>query len=328
MPTAPVLSRWRRALTAVLCLGLASSLSTAHAWPERAVRIVVPFTPGGSADTLGRIAAQKLGEALKQSFIVENRPGAGGVIGSELVAKAAPDGYMLVVSGVASHVVAPAMSKVPFDPLADFTHVALFGGPPIVLVANPAHGARDLGAFIALAKASPGALACGSPGNGTNGHLIAELFQRQAGIRISHTPYKGAAPAMSDLLGGHIACASVTLATAGPHIRAGKAAALAISAARRLEDYPEVPTFAERGYPDLVATTWFALSGLAGLPAEIVALLSAEVRRILKLPEVREKLRAEGIEPNDLDAKAFTEFVRSEIARWSPVVKATTERSN
>jgi tripartite-type tricarboxylate transporter receptor subunit TctC len=325
MPIAPAL---RRALAAAACLSLACALGSAHAWPDRPVRIVVPFTPGGSADTLGRIAAQKLGEALKQPFIVENRPGAGGVIGSELVAKAAPDGYLLGVSGVASHVIAPATSKVPFDPLTDFTHVALFGGPPIVLVASPALGARDLAAFVALAKAQPGALAYGSPGNGTNGHLVAELLQRQAGIRISHTPYKGAAPAMSDLLGGHIASASVTLATAGAHIRAGKVAALAISAAKRLEDYPEVPTFAERGYPELVATTWFGLSGPAGLPAEIVTLLNTEMRRILKLREVREKLRVEGIEPNDLDAKAFAEFVRGEAARWTPTARAAMGRAN
>src|SRR5215470_5381284 len=189
-----------RAVAALLALAPAAA-PMAQSWPEKPVKIVAPFAPGGSADTLGRLVAQKLSEDLKQSFIVENRPGAGGVIGSELVAKAPPDGYTLVVSGVASHVVAPAMSKVPFDPLRDFTHIALFGGPPIVFVVSPELGARDLKSFIALARAEPGKIVYGSPGNGTNGHLIGEMLGREAGIDIIHVPYKGAALAISDLLG-------------------------------------------------------------------------------------------------------------------------------
>ena len=297
-----------------------------HAWPVKPVRIVVPFAPGGTADTLGRIVANKLAETFGQSFIIENRAGAGGVSGSDLVAKSAPDGYTLVVSAIASHVIAPQLAqsaKFPFDPLRDFTHIALFGGPPSVFAVHPSVPVRVLKDFVALAKAAPGTLTYGSPGNGTQGHLLAEMFRQQAGIRIVHVPYKGASLAMTDLIAGHITAVSNTLTTAGAQIRAGRARALAISSAARLADYPQVPTFRELGYPDLVANIWFSLSGPAGLPPEIVTRLNGEVRRILQLPDVRERLRPDGIEPGTLDQKAFAEFVAAEIKRWGPVVRAS-----
>ncbi|HEX9398221.1 MAG TPA: tripartite tricarboxylate transporter substrate binding protein [Burkholderiales bacterium] len=294
------------------------------AWPDRTVRIVVPFAPGGSADTLGRIAAQKLSEDLKATFVVENRPGAGGVLGSELVAKAAPDGYTLVVSGIASHVIAPHLPQgTPYDPLRDFTHIALFGGPPAVLVVNPTVAASDLKQFINLLKKHPGKYSYGSPGNGTQGQLVAELFKRQAGVDLQHVPYKGASAAVTDLMAGHIAAVSTTLSTAAGQIKAGRARALAISAAERLPDYPDVPTFAESGYPDLVATVWFSLSGPAGLPADVVRELNLAVRKALSSQDVRERLRHDGIVPNGLDAKEFTAFVAYELKRWEPVVKAS-----
>jgi tripartite-type tricarboxylate transporter receptor subunit TctC len=222
-------------------------------------------------------------------------------------------------------VIAPAASKVPFDPLRDFTHVALFGGPPVVLVVGAAVPAQDLQAFVALAKAQP--LSYGSPGNGTQGHLIAELLKQVGGIQLTHVPYKGAALAVADVVAGHLPASSNTLATAGPQIRAGKLRALALTAPKRLAEYPDVPTFAELGYPQLVATTWFSLSGPAALPPEVVTRLNAEVRRALQSPELRERLRLDGAEPNDLDPAAFTEFVRAEIARWTPVVRASSARS-
>jgi len=169
-----------------------------QAWPEKPVRIIVPFAPGGSADTLGRLVAQKLSEHLKAGFVIENRAGAGGALGSELAAKAAPDGYTLVVSGIASHVIAPLLPQgTPYDPVRDFTHIALFGGPPAVLAVNPSTEAKDLRELVALAKAKPGALSYGSPGNGTQGQLVAELFKQRAGIQMVHVPYKGAAGAMT-----------------------------------------------------------------------------------------------------------------------------------
>lgn len=297
----------------------------AQAWPNKPVRVIVPFAPGGSADTLGRLVSQKLADAFKQSFVIENRGGAGGVVGSEMAAKAAPDGYTLLVSGVASHAVAPTLSKVPFDPLKDFTHIALFGGPPIAVVVNPAIGVNDLKELIALARAKP--LTYGSPGNGTHGHLIGELLKQTAKIDMAHAPYKGASQAVADLLAGHLPVTSTTLTTAGAQIRAGKIRALAITSTRRLPDYPEVPTFIELGYPQMVATTWFSLSGPAGIPTEVVTRLNAEVRKALVAPDVREKTRLEGIEPNDLDARQFTEYVRAELARWAPIVKASNAKA-
>lgn len=296
----------------------------AQTWPAKPVRIVVPFSPGGTADTLGRLVAQKLTDGLKENFIVENRAGAGGVIGSELVAKAAPDGYTLVVSGVATHCIAPALSKTfPFDPLRDFTHIALFGGPPGVLVVNPSLPAQDLKQFIAYAKKEPGKLAYGSPGNGTQGHLIAEQLKQVAGIEMTHVPYKGASLAVADLIAGHVPVTSTTLTTAATQIKAGRARALAVSAEKRIPEFADVPTFAEMGYPELTASIWFSLSGPAGMAPEIVSRLNAEVRRALKAADVRERLRLEGIEPGDLDPGQFAAFVAAELKRWGPIVRAS-----
>ena len=314
-------------LTSAFCLGVATA--SAQGYPAKAVRIVVPFAPGGSADTLGRIVASKLAESLGQNFVVENRPGAGGLLGSELVSKSAPDGYTLVVSGVASHAIAPALAaKAPFDPLRDFTHIALFGGPPAVFGVHPSLPAKDLKGFVAFARARPGELSYGSPGNGTQGHLVAELFGQTTGVKLIHVPYKGASIAMVDIVAGHIHAISTTLTTASAQIRAGRVRALAISSEKRLPDYPGVPTFREAGYRDLVATVWFSLSGPAGLPADIVNRLNGEVRRILQLPDVRERLRGDGIEPNPLDARAFTEFMAAEIKRWGAVARASGARAD
>ena len=189
------------------------------------------------------------------------------MLGAAEVAKAPADGYTFVVSGIASHVIAPALpNSVAYDPMKDFTHVALFGGPPAVFAVNPSLPAKDVREFVALARAKPGSLSYGSPGNGTQGQLVAEHFKRLAGIDIVHVPYKGASQAVADLIAGHIQVVSTTLSTAASQIRSGRARALALSSAQRLPDYPDIPTFAESGYPDLVATVWFSLSGPANLP--------------------------------------------------------------
>jgi len=311
-------------IAVALACSLGAGTACAQAWPAKPVRIVVPFAPGGTADTLGRLVAQRLAESFKENFVIENRGGAGGVIGSELVAKAAPDGYTLLVSGVASHCIAPALSRnFPFDPLRDFTHIALFGGPPGVLVIHPSLPVRDLKEFIAYAKAEGGKLAYGSPGNGTQGHLIAEQLKQVAGIQMTHVPYKGASLAVADLIAGHLKVTSTTLTTAATQIKAGRARALAVSSVKRVPDFPDVPTFGELGYPELAAAIWFSLSGPPGMPPEIVARLNSEVRRILKLPEVRERLRPEGIEPGDLDPQQFAAFLASELKRWGPIVRAS-----
>jgi tripartite-type tricarboxylate transporter receptor subunit TctC len=311
------------ALFLMLCVPLA------QAWPAKPVRIVVPFAPGGTADTLGRLAAQKLSEAFKESFIVENRPGAGGSIASDAVAKAAPDGYTLVVSGVASHVVAPALPRgVPYDPVKDFTHIALFGGPPAVLVVHPGVPARDLPQLVQLLKSQPGKFSYGSPGNGTHGQLVAELFKQLAGVDMQHVPYKGGSAAMADLVAGHVPVASNTLTSAASHIHAGRARALALSSARRLQDYADVPTYAELGYPELIATIWFSLSGPAKMPADIVERLNAEVRRGLDAPDAQARLKPEAIEPGRLSPREFTQFVEAEVKRWAPVVKSSGAKND
>ena len=318
-------------VSSALLFGLALVCAPAHAqsYPAKSVRLVVPFPPGGTADTLGRIVAIKLGESLGQNFVIENRPGAGGLVGSELASKAAPDGYTLLVSGIASHAIAPALAaKPPFDPLRDFTHIALFGGPPSVFAVHPSLPAKDLKAYVALARARPHELSYGSPGNGTQGHLMAELFRRRAKIDIVHVPYRGAALAVTDAVAGHIHGVSTTVTTASAQIRAGRMRALALSSAERLPDYPGVPTFSEVGYRDVVGTVWFSLSAPAGVPAEIVSRLNGEVRRILQLQDVRDRLRGDGIAPNQLDPKAFSDFLAAEVKRWGPVVRASGARTD
>jgi tripartite-type tricarboxylate transporter receptor subunit TctC len=277
---------------------------------------------------LGRLVSGKLSEALGQNFVVENRPGAGGVVGSDIMAKSVPDGYVLAVSGIASHVIAPLVSNAPYHPLKDFTHVALIGGPPAVLAVHPSLPARDLKAFIALAKAQPGRLTYGSPGNGTQGHLVAELFKRASGIDIRHVPYKGASVAVIDVVAGYVDSLSTTLTTAGSQIRSGRLRALALSSSERLSEYPQIPTYRELGFPQLVATVWFSISGPAGVPTDIVNRLNGEIRRALQLPDVRERLHSDGIEAGNLDAKAFTAFVSAEIDRWTPIIKASGARAD
>jgi tripartite-type tricarboxylate transporter receptor subunit TctC len=312
-----------------LALLLVLFVLKAEAWPTKPVRIIVPFAPGGTADTLGRLAAQKLSEAFKESFIVENRPGAGGSIASETVARAAPDGYTLVVSGVASHVVAPALPRgVPYDPVKDFSHIALFGGPPAVLVVHPGVPAKDLRELIKLLKSEPGKFSYGSPGNGTHGQLVAELFKQLAGVEMQHVPYKGGSAAMQDLVAGHVPIASNTLTSAAGHIHAGRARALAVSSATRLEEYAGVPTYAELGYQDLIATIWFSLSGPAKMPADIVERLNAEVRRGLGAADAQQRLKREAIEPGRLSPQEFTQFVEAEVKRWAPVVKASGAKND
>jgi tripartite-type tricarboxylate transporter receptor subunit TctC len=314
-------------LAASLCLTAVAAV--AQQYPAKPVRVVVPFPPGGTADTLGRIVAGKLTESLGQNFVVENRPGAGGLVGSELASQAAADGYTLVVSGIASHAIAPALAaKPPFDPLKDFTHVALFGGPPSVFAVHPSLPAKDVKAFVAFARSKPRELTYGSPGNGTQGHLMAEVFRQAARIEIVHVPYRGAALAVTDAVAGHIHGISTTVTTASAQIRAGRLRALGLTSEQRLPDYPGVPTFRELGYRDVVGTVWFSLSGPAGLPPDVVNRLNGEVRRILQLPDVQARLRPDGILPNQLDAKAFSAFMAAEVRRWAPIVRASGARTD
>src|SRR5262245_38237254 len=308
---------------ALLFVVAGPQLGRAQDWPARPIKLVVPFSPGGTADTLGRVFAQALSERLGQQVYVENRAGAGGMSASAQVARAEPDGYTLLVSGVASHVIAPVLSsRSEYDPIRDFSHIAYFGGPPIVVVAHPSLGVRTFEQLLALLRGGPEPLSYGSPGVGTQGHLVAAYLAQKLDLKLVHVPYKGANPAMFDLLGGHIKLASTTWTTALSHIEAGAVVPIAVTAKQRLARFPAVPTFVELGLPDLIATTWFSLSGPPGLPPGIVGRLNREVVKAIDLPEVSARLDQEGIEAEKMDAAAFTAFVQAEIVRWAPIAKS------
>ena len=313
----------RIAVLAIIAAALLPGGAQAQAdWPSKPIRIVVPYAPGGSADTLGRAIGRHLSEAFKQTVVIENRAGAGGTIGSQLVAKAAPDGYTLVISGIGSHVIAPVDAPNVFDPLKDFSHIALLGGPPLAMVVNAEQPIKDVKGFIAHVAANPQGLSWGSPGQGTHGHLTGELFRSATKLNMVHISYKGAGPAVSDLVANQIPAAFMTLSSANAHVASGKLRLLALSSLRRLPEYPDVPTLAELGYPGLTGTTWFSLSGPSGLPAALVDRINAEVRRGLQTPAIRSQLAAESMETIDLDAPAFTRFVAAEITRWTPAVRS------
>lgn len=312
----------RRALIAGAALLAAPAVRAQAAWPERPVRIIAPFAPGGTADTLGRLISQDLQQVFGQPFVVENRPGAGGLIGSAMVARAAPDGHTFVISGIASHVIAPATAANPeFHPLRDFTHVAFLGGPPTVLIVANSVPAQTLAQFIALARGGQ-RFAFGSPGAGTHGHLFGVAIAQAAGIELEHVPYRGGANALSDIMGGSLPVGSFALTSAAPGIRGGRVRALALTGARRAAAFPDIPTFTELGYPTLTGQTWFGLSGPANLPRSIAERLNAEVVRILQLPHIRERLTAEAIDVAPLDVPGFTAFVAEEFARWGAIARA------
>ena len=289
-------------------------------WPSRPVRIVAPATPGGAADTFARILADHLPEIVGGRFFVENRAGAGGLIGAQVTAAAEPDGATFMTSSVAYQAIAPAVSPNPgFHPMRDFTHVAYIGGPPNVFVVNPGFGVRSLADLIARAKTQP--VGYVSPGVGTLGHLTAERFAEVAGIQLQHIPHKGASTAMMDLIAGTVNLGTMTWTSALGQIRAGKVVPIAVTASARLAEVPDLPTFRELGYPDLVATTWFGVSGPAGVPADIVSKLNAAVVKVLALPEVRKRLERDAIETRAMTPEEFTAFMASEIDKWAPLAR-------
>ena len=313
-------------LRILLLLAMTSQWAVAQpAWPERPVKLMVPFSPGGSTDTLGRMIGRYLSDAFGQPFVIENRAGAGGMIGSQVVAKAVPDGYTLVISGIASHVIAPAGASPPFDPLKDFTHIAMIGGPPVVLVVNAAVPVKDVKGFLAYVAARPDGLSWGSSGQGTHAHLIGEMFRTTTNLKMVHISYKGGGQAVLDLLGNQIPAAFMALPSANAHILSGRLRALAISSAKRLPEHSDVPTFAELGYPALTARTWFGLSGPAGMAPALVDRINTEVRRGLQTPGVRQQLALESIESDDFDAATFTQYVKGEIDRWAPLAREVSK---
>ncbi len=312
------------ALPAAAALGLPAFSLRAQAWPARPVRVVVPFPPGGTTDFIARLVSTRLGAVLGQNFVIENRAGAGGTVGSDQVAKSPADGYSLVVSNVASHGVGPSIYKtMPYDSVRDFSHIALMAEIPSVLVVRVDSPIRTLAEFIAAAKARPGQMTVGSPGNGTSSHTKQELLKRSAGIDTIHVPYRGSGPMMTDLAGGQVDAIITTLVEAGrnPRFRL-----LAVTAADRVQGWSDLPTFRELGHPDLVASTWFGLSGPAGMPAAIVDKLNAEALAALAHPDVVPRLIETGSTPRRMSAAEYSAFVASEVQRWAAVVKAANIR--
>ena len=305
-------------VAAGLCFAIAAA--SAQTYPARAVRVIVPFPPGGT-DFIGRVVMQKLNEAWGQPVVVENRPGGTTIIGTEIVAKAPPDGYTLLVTPVPFAIVPSVSPKLPYDPVQDFAPIALFNITPLVFVVNPIVPARNIKDLIALAKARPGGLNFATSGVGSSNHLAGELFNVMAGVRIVHVPYKGSAPAMIDLVGGHVDLAVTTLTSAVPLIKAGKLRPLAVTSLQRSPDYPEIPTMDESGLKGFQAVAWNGLSAPAHTPSEIVSKINADVAKALRSPDVIDKFRREGAQPVIMSAPEFAGFIREELAKWRNVVK-------
>ena len=312
------------AITPAAGLPLSKAVAQA-AYPAKPVRMIVPFPAGGTTDIIGRAAAQELTRTLNQQFIVENRPGAGGNIGSEQVAKAAADGYTLLVCTVGTHGInASLYDKLPYDPVRDFAPVTLVATVPNVLVVNPSLPAGNVRELIALAKSRPGKLNYASSGNGTSIHLSAELFKAMTGTFITHIPYRGSSPALTDLIAGQVDLMFDNLPSALPHIKAGKLRALGLTSARESVALPGVPTIQQAGgLAGYEASSWFGIVAPAGTPADIVALLQKQVAAGLARPDLREKLVGQGAEPVGNTPEQFATYIRNEITKWSKVIKAS-----
>jgi tripartite-type tricarboxylate transporter receptor subunit TctC len=312
---------WGLALAAALTIP-----AQAAAWPEKPVRIVVPYAAGGAADTLGRVFADALSAAFGRQFFVENRPGGGSIVGSDAVARAPADGYTFMLAGMSTHVLAPAMNRnAAFDPVRDFTHVAYLGGAPNIFVVHPSFGTTSFRDFMARAKAATDGLQYVSPGVGSVGNLVAEYLAARDNLKLTHVPYRGGAAALTDLVAGHVKIGMMSFSTAGEHVRIGNLKPLAVSSSARLAELPELPTLLELGYPDLVATTWWALSAPAGLPADITAQVHRAVAQSLELPQVKKQLAQDAVETKAMAPEELGRFVQSEIAKWGPIARRASE---
>jgi tripartite-type tricarboxylate transporter receptor subunit TctC len=326
-----MLAHWRKTMAAALrCLALLllavswalPSLGQApEAWPSRPIRFILPFPPGGGTDILGRLIADRLSASLGQPVVIENRGGAGGNVGAEAAAKAAPDGYSIVLVAPSLAISPTLYAKLNYDPVRDFAPVSLVATVPNVMVTHPSVAAQTLQEFIALAKSRPGGMNFGSGGNGTSNHLAGELFNLVTGVKLVHIPYKGVNLAMNDVLSGEIHLVVIGIPAAAPHIRSGKLRALALIAPQRSRTLPEVPTIAEAGLADFEVTTWYGVLAPAGTPRPIVARLNTELVRIMHAPDLKERLDAMGTEPRTSTPEEFAAYIRQEIAKWGDVIR-------
>ncbi len=307
--------------------GAQAFAQTATNYPNKPIKIVVPFPPGGATDILARAIGFELQKAWGQSVVIENKPGAGGNTGADLVAKSPPDGYTLVMATVGTHAINMSLyTKMPYDAVKDFEPIVLVAGVPNLLVVHPSVPAKTVKELTALAKAQPGKLNVASSGNGTSIHLAAELYKQMAGVDILHVPYKGSAPAVADLLGGQVQMMFDNMPVSLPHAKAGKLRALAVTSLKRSPALPDVPTMDEEGLKGFDATSWFGLLAPAGTPKDIIAKLNAASVAALATPDMRERLAAQGADPVGNTPDQFAAFIKAEIEKWAKIVKASGAR--
>lgn len=317
-------SPMRRAamLTGLLAAAMGALPALAQTWPAKPIKLIVPFPPGGATDVLGRTLAEKLQPRLGQPVIVENRPGASTMIGAAAVAKAAPDGYTLLVAGSSTWSVMPALkSQLPYDPKKDLAPIAVVGQTPLVLVAGPATAVKSVAELVALAKSKPGGLEYSTYGPGSVSHLAGELFSHEAGVKLMAVPYKGGAPATLALLSGEVGFTFDTVASVGPHIKAGKIRPLAIVGSSRASTLPDVPTLSELKYPKAAFDSWYGIAAPGGTPQQVIDVISREVAAVLASPEVKEKLLSVGVEPAFASGAAFTARANAETQTFAEVGK-------
>jgi len=314
--------RWLSSLVVAVVLVAAGDDVAAQAYPTKSIRLVAPSTPGDAPDVIARLVAERLSVALGQQVVVENRPGAGGVVGSEIVAKAAPDGYTLIMGNAGSHGINAAVySKLPYDILKDFAPVSQIAIAPNIFVVNPGLPVTTIQELIAYAKARPGQLSYASGGNGSSSHMSMELLKSMAGIDVVHVPYKGSTPALTDVISGQDAVMSVNMPPAVPHVKAGKLRALAVTTRARTPSMPDLPTVAET-LPGYETVAWFGVLAPAGTPRDVVNRLSAEIGRIARSPEMRERLAGMGAEPVGGTPEEFAAVMARDIAKWTELAKS------
>jgi tripartite-type tricarboxylate transporter receptor subunit TctC len=312
-----------RSISLALVAALAAAGAAAQGYPAKPVKIIVPYPPGGPTDIVARVVAQKLSEQTGQQFVVDNRGGGGGNIGAEAVARSGADGYTLLVATTAHAINRTLFKNLGYDLKKDFAPISQLTAGPLVIVANPALPAKNVKELIAVAKARPGDLAFASSGNGQSTHLAAELFNTMAGTKMTHVPYKGSAPALTDTMGGQVSLFFDTMLSAMPHVRSGKLKALAVTSAARSPAAPDIPTVAESGLPGYEAIAWNGLLAPAGTPKEVIARLSAEVRKTLELAEIKERFAAQGFAAAWSSPEQFSAFLDDEVDKWAKVVKVS-----
>ncbi len=302
-------------------LGAPGLLLAQTGFPAKPIRYIVPVSAGGGSDMVGRTLTERWGSVLKQSFIVDNQSGGGGVIACQATARAAPDGYTLMQGYVATHGTSPATRKLPYDAIKDFTPIGMIGGTPNVLVVNAALPVTNIREFIDYLKKNPGKVSYGSAGAGSLTHLTMELFKQQLNTFMVHIPYRGIAPAFTDLIGGQTQAMFPGLAAAVPHIRSGRVRPLAVTGLQRHPQFKDLPTLDESGFKGFDAQQWYGVVGPAGMPAPIVKQLNETLATVLRAPDLREKLSVEAIEPRVMTPEQFGEFIRTDIARWTKLAR-------